>query len=55
MTLLDTMCMALPGMWTDWFCNLSFDVAFLNNHRFTFAFLCLLFLMQILSSLCILF
>lgn len=36
MTLLDTMFMALPGKQANLSFNLSFDVAFLNNHGFTF-------------------
>lgn len=55
MTLLDTMFMALPGKWANLSFNLSFDVAFLNNHGFAFSFLSSLVLLQILSSLCVLF
>lgn len=55
MTLLDTMFMALPGKWASLSFNLSFDVAFLNNHGFTFSFLSSLVLLQTLSSLCVLF
>lgn len=46
MTVSDTMFVALPGKWASLSFNLSFDVAFLNNHRFTLSFLSLLFLMQ---------
>lgn len=55
MTLLDTMFMALPGKWANLSFNLSSDVAFLNNHGFTFSFLSSLILLLTLSSLCVLF
>lgn len=55
MTPLDTTFVALPGKWANLSFNLSFDVAFLNNHKFTLSFLSSLFLMQTLSSLCVLF
>lgn len=55
MTLLDTMFVALPRKWANLSFNLSFDAAFMNNHGFTFSFLSSLFLMQTLSSLCVLF
>lgn len=55
MTPLDTMFVVLPGKWANLSFNLSFDVTFLKNHRFTFSFLSLPFLMQTLSSLCVLF
>lgn len=55
MTLLDTMVMALPGKWANLSFKLSFDVAFLSNHGFTFSFLSSLVLLQTLSSLCVLF
>lgn len=48
----DTTFVALPGKWANLSFNLFFDVAFLNNHRFTFSFLSLLLLMQNLS-LCV--
>lgn len=55
MTLLDTMFMALAGKWANLSFNLSFDVAFLNNHGFSFSLLSSLVLLQTLSSLCVLF
>lgn len=55
MTPLDTMFVVLPGKQANLSFNLSFDVAFLKNHIFNFFFLFSPFLMQTLSSLCILF
>lgn len=55
MTPLDTMFVVLPGKRANLSFNLSFDVAFLKNHIFNFSFLSSPFLMQTLSSLCVLF